>query len=127
MAWRRERGASLWSVLVFVVVVGFWVFVGFRIGPSYLNNWQIEKGLASVALQPGARTQDRQDLRAAVRREFSVGYVGQVSVHKDLHFERNAHGLRVMVFRYHVLIPIMGNASAYLDFVDRQTVTGAGN
>ncbi len=125
MAWRRQRGASLWSALVFVIVVGFWVFVGFKIWPSYLDNWQIEKALASVAKRPGAGSMGRSSLREAVRREFSVGYVSHVSVHKDLHFERTAQGTLVMIFRYHVLIPIVGNVSADLRFDDRHMVSGS--
>lgn len=124
MAWRRERGASLWSALIFVVVVGFWVFVGFKIGPTYLDNWQIEKALASVAKEPDVGAYGRPGLREALRREFSVGYVSGVSVHKDLHFERTAHGGLIMVFRYHVLIPIIGNVSADIRFVDRHAVAG---
>ena len=124
MTWRRERGASLWSALVCVVVVGFWVFVAFEIGPAYLDNWQIEKGLASVAKRPDARAMGRRALRDALRREFSVGYVSHVSVHKDLYFQRTAQGLRVMVFRYHVRVPIVGNITADIRFVDRHVVTG---
>ena len=124
MAWRRERGASLWSALICVIVVGFWVFLGFKLWPSYLDNWQIEKALASVAQQPGAGSMGRAGLRAALRREFSVGYVSHVSVHKDLHFERTAQGALVMVFRYHVRIPIMANIAADLSFDDRHAVAG---
>ncbi|MHB1607979.1 MAG: DUF4845 domain-containing protein [Acidiferrobacter thiooxydans] len=124
MAWRRERGASLWSALICVIVIGFWVFLAFKIWPSYLDNWQIEKALASVAKQPGAASMGRRGLRAALRREFSVGYVSHVSVHKDLHFQRTAQGARVMVFRYHVHIPIMANIAADLRFDDRHAVTG---
>ena len=53
-----------------------------------------------------------------------MGYVSGVSVHKDLHFERTAHGGLIMVFRYHVLIPIIGNVSADIRFVDRHAVAG---
>ena len=125
MAWRRERGASLWSALACVIMVGFWVFLAFKIWPPYMNNWQIEKALASVAQRPGAEAMGRSELRQAVRRVFSVGYIGHVAVRKDLHFERTAHGARVMVFSYHTRVPLLYNITADIHFVDRRVVTGA--
>ncbi len=125
MAWRRERGASLWSALVCVIVVGFWVFLAFKIWPPYMNNWQIEKALASVAGRPGAENMGRSELRQAVRRVFAVGYISHVPVRKDLHFARTPRGVRVMVFRYNVQIPIMYNITADIRFVDRRAVTGS--
>ncbi len=125
MAWRRERGASLWSALVCVIMVGFWVFVAFKIWPPYMNNWQIEKALGSVARRPGAQAMGRSQLRQAVRRVFSVGYISHVAVRKDLHFERTAQGARVMVFRYDARVPIMYNITADIRFVDRRAVTGS--
>ncbi len=120
-----ERGASFWSLLVCLVLVGFLVFLAFEIAPPYFANWQIEKALANVAKQPGADSFGRSALRSAVRREFAVGYISHVSVAKDLHFRRTAHGLRVMVFRYEVRVPIMANVTALIAFVDRRKVTGS--
>lgn len=124
MSVRRERGATFLSLLLCLVVAGFVVYLGFQIGPPYFNNWQVEHALASVAKRPGATALGSSQLRHAVRRVFSVGYVSHVSVAKDLHILRTARGRRVLVFRYDVRVPIAYNVTALLHFADRRVVTG---
>lgn len=124
MSGRRERGATLWSVLFCLLVAGFIVYLAFKIAPPYFNNWQVEHALASVAKSPDAAAMGRSQLRNAVRRVFSVGYVSRVSVAKDLRIPRTAQGRRVLVFSYNVRVPIAYNVTALLHFVDRRVVGG---
>lgn len=125
MSWNRERGATFWSILFVVILVGFFVFLAFEIFPSYLNNWQIAHALGSVAKRPEANMLSNSDLRRAVRREFNVGYVSGVSVAKDLQIEPTQSGGRILVFTYNVRVPIIYNITAVIHFVDRRRVQGS--
>ncbi len=119
---RRQQGASLWGLLLVFIMVAFYVYLGFQIGPAYMNNWQIASALKGVATAPGADTMGRSQLREAVRQAFSVGYVSHVSVARDLHIEGTVGRSRVLVFRYNVHVPILYNVSALIHFTDRRKV-----
>ena len=125
MSWNRERGATFWSLLFVVILVGFFVFLAFEIFPPYLDNWQIAHALDSVAKRPEANALSNSSLRDAVRREFNVGYVSGVSVAKDLQIEPTRGGGRILVFTYDVHIPIIYNITAVIHFVDRHKVQGS--
>lgn len=125
MPGNRERGATFWSVLFVVILVGFFVFLAFEIFPPYLDNWQIAHALGSVAKRPEINTMSNSDLRSAVRREFNVGYVSGVSVANDLQILPTRTGGRILVFTYNVRVPIIYNITAVIHFVDRRKVRGS--
>lgn len=64
---------------------------------------------------------DRRALRAALAREFDVGYVSHVDIRRDLVVERERHG-RLMVFTYDVRTPFIYNITLLTHFVDRQRI-----
>jgi len=119
-----ERGATLWSVLSCFIMAGFYAFLGFKMIPSYIDNWQVASALKNVAERADASSMSRSELRAAVRREFGVGYISHVSVSKDLHIERDLRGDHVLNLDYKVRVPIFYNITAVIHFVDRDKVSG---
>ncbi len=125
MSGNRERGASFWSVLFVVILVGFFVFLAFEIFPPYLDNWQIAHVLGSVAKQPEINKASNSEIRSMVRQEFNVGYVSRVSVANDLQILPIRTGGRILVFTYNVRVPIIYNITAVIHFVDRRKVTGS--
>jgi len=122
MARSRERGSTIWGFLFCALMAGFIVYLVFEIAPSYINNWEVKHALASVAKRPEAGAMSASELRAALRRQFSVGYVHQMSVSKDLRVHDLRHGMRLLVFRYQVRVPIAYNIVALISFVDRDVV-----
>ncbi|HUW97760.1 MAG TPA: DUF4845 domain-containing protein [Acidiferrobacter sp.] len=122
MSRHLQRGATFWTVLVFILMAGFIVFLAFEIVPPYIANWQVSSALSNVAERGDANAMSDADLRTAVHREFEVGYVGHMDIDNDLHIEHRQDGDRMLVFSYDVRVPIFYNITAIIHFVDRNKV-----
>ncbi|MHB1565258.1 MAG: DUF4845 domain-containing protein [Acidiferrobacter sp.] len=121
MAINHERGMTFLGILMLAVLAGVVVLLVVKLTPIYISNWQVEQSLVAVAHRSEAATMDRSALRAALSREFDVGYVSNLDIRSDLVVERTRRG-RLMIFTYDVRTPFVYNITLLLHFVDRQRI-----
>lgn len=118
---RHEQGITFIGVLALLVLAGFIVLLAVKLIPPYINNWQVKEGLASVAEQPDIGSIGRDGLRIQVSREFSIGYVSDVRISRDLSITRAPYGY-MLTMNYIVKVPVIANITALIHFVDNQKV-----
>jgi len=65
----RERGASRLKVAVFLAVVVALIYVGVKVIPVLINNYQFQDAIESTARFASVNRQTPEDIRAAVMKE----------------------------------------------------------
>jgi hypothetical protein len=74
----RQRGITLLSFLVVLVVLGFFAFTAMRLFPVYSEYYSVKQAMEAVANEPGVNTWDVRRVRDALDRRFNISYVESV-------------------------------------------------
>jgi hypothetical protein len=108
---KRQRGITLIGFLIVLSVAGFFLFIGAKLMPVYLDHYAVVKAMKSVAEEPGVASRDPGAIRDMFRRKFDIGYVNNLRP-EQIRVLRDGTGPRLEV-SYEVRRPLMFN----LDFV----------
>ena len=114
---RFQRGASLWMVLLFVVVLGFGAIFGLKLVPVYLEWWKVERSVEG-ALQGGVGSQSIKEVKQAVLRRLDIDEVRTIT-HRNLNefMTVTKRGERVTIaIDYDRIEPLFGNVSILAHF-----------
>ncbi len=107
---KKQQGMSMIGLLIFMSLIGFFVYAGIRIGPIYNEYYSAVKAVRLVAEKPGAVNKSPSALQPEITKGFSTSYVERVKA-KDVKVIRG-RGKRLQL-KYEVREPFIGN----LDFL----------
>jgi len=105
---RYQRGMTVWSMLMIVVLVVGFVLGGMRVVPMYLSNMAVNSSLQGLATDPESRMLSKTALRKRLMRRLEVDDMDDVISSKDILFKRVTGGTEVMV-KYEHRIPFVAN------------------
>ena len=109
---RGQRGVSIIGFMFVAAVLIVIALVGFRVLPSYIEYFTVQKALeASLADQSN---QTPQDLRRSLERRLSADYVDAVRA-SDLTVSKDGNTV-VASLAWQKILHIAGNVSILLDF-----------
>jgi len=107
---RKQQGMSMIGLVLFMSLLGFFVYAGIRLGPIYSENYSVVKAMKVVANKPGAASKSPSAIKNDLMKNFNTSYVDRVKS-KDIKIIRN-RGKQLQV-KYSVQEPFIGN----LDFL----------
>lgn len=107
----RQRGISFIGFIVVLAVVGFFLFLGMRIGPTYMEYVTIRNAVKTVANQPPSA--DPGAIREAIRRQMQIDYSANFRP-EFVRVQRDSSGASILL-KYEIRKPLIYN----LDFVAR--------
>ena len=111
---RRQKGLSFISLLVVLALAVFFVLIGIKMVPTYLQNFSIREVLSSVQADRASRGMSRHQLQDNILRRFSIN--GVYNFPKDeIKFTNTKKGLHIAV-DYEVRKPIAGNVFVVMVF-----------
>ena len=118
----RQRGASLVSLLVLAIIVGFVVMMGMRAFPSVNEYLTIRKVVSNIMRgNPGSAAEIRNSFEKATEIEYSIKTISS----KDLNIQPLGDSGRFRTsFDYNVEIPIV--EPVYLLFKYSGSATSGG-
>jgi hypothetical protein len=114
---RNQKGASLWMVMLFVVVLGFAAVFGLKLIPIYLEWWKVEKAVAG-ALQSGVGAQSLKEINIAIVRRLDIDEVRRMTnanLSEYMTITKKANSVTVDI-NYDVVEPLFGNLSVLAHF-----------
>ena len=111
---RQQRGLSLVNLIVGLAVIGFLVVMAAKVLPSYLEYYNVKKVLATME-QAGDLKGSVREIRYAWEKRNAIEDIKSVRG-EDLEISK-AGGETVVTAAWSVKIPMVGNASACLDFL----------
>jgi hypothetical protein len=108
----RQRGVALsgllfWGVLFFLVAI-----LGMKVGPEYLNYFNILKAVKSVAAISSGKTV--AEIRTSYDKQADIGYIKSLQS-TDLDISKDGNDV-VISFAYESRVPLFANISLLIDF-----------
>ena len=111
---RRQKGLSFISLLVVLALAVFFVLIGIKMVPTYLENFSIREVLSSIEADRASRGMSRGRLQENILRRFHIN--GVYNFPKDeIKFTNTKKGLHIAV-DYEVRKPIAGNVFVVMVF-----------
>lgn len=118
-----QKGMTFWSLLFVLGVLGFFLFVGFKVFPPYMDDFKVNSALDSLAKQSDIGSLSKAAISESLRKRFDIDNISYVDPVKDLTLE-NRGRMRVIRLRYKPTIPLMFNVSLLLEFDHTREVRG---
>jgi hypothetical protein len=113
----RERGITIWGMLVMAAVIGFLALLAIKLIPPYLQHGKAIVALRNAVNQSGgASSESAEELRRALQRRFDIEDIRHINPQRDLRFERRRPGYVTVRLAYEVRVPIAYNVSALIEF-----------
>lgn len=110
-----QRGATFWSLMFFLAVLGFFMFLGFKLFPPYMDDFKVNAAMDSLAKQPDIGSLSKAAMVESLRKRFDIDSITTVDPAKYLTIEQRPR-TRVIRLDYQVVVPLMFNVSALLEF-----------
>ncbi|HLD14179.1 MAG TPA: DUF4845 domain-containing protein [Burkholderiales bacterium] len=118
-----QKGMTFWSLLFVLGVLGFSLFVGFKLFPPYMDDFKINSALDSLAKQSDIGSLSKAAISESLRKRFDIDNISYADPVKDLTLE-NRGRMRVIRLHYQPVIPLMFNVSLLLEFDHTREVRG---
>lgn len=113
---KRQQGLTFISLVFVLGLIAFFVLLGLKIGPIYLDHSKVVSALAEVEKTPDIEEQSEAEIRDSLSKRFNINYVEDVT-QKDITITRHGNYLKVLI-EYEVVKKIAGNLSVLVEFND---------
>lgn len=110
----RQSGLSSLGWLTLLGVAGFFLLCVFRVGPIYLEQFQVKAVLDEVFTSSNARQMSKHELLETLRKRFEVNGI-EVLPTKDIKFVESREGIQVDC-NYEKRIPLIANIDVVVKF-----------
>ncbi|HEY3555032.1 MAG TPA: DUF4845 domain-containing protein, partial [Casimicrobiaceae bacterium] len=114
---RNERGLSMIGFLFTTIVIVVFALVAFRVGPSYVEYFTVQKALD--ATMRDIETPTASEIRRSMDRKLSADYVDAVNASEVL-VGREGNAI-VATLSWQKILHMIGNASILLEFEARSS------
>ncbi len=108
----KQHGMSMIGLVLFMSLLGFFVYAGIRLGPIYNEYYSVVKAMNLVANKPGSANKSPSAIKEDMMKSFLTSYVKRVKKN-DIKIIRS-RGKQLQV-KYEVQESFIGN----LDFLVR--------
>ncbi|MEO8752296.1 MAG: DUF4845 domain-containing protein [Casimicrobiaceae bacterium] len=109
---RRQRGLSMIGFLFVAVVVVSVALLAFRMMPSYIEFYTVQKALEAAVTEPAEV--NTASVRRVMDRKLSADYVDSVNP-RDVEVTKNGNVITASV-SWQKKLPLLANVSLLLDF-----------
>ena len=121
MTLKQQRGMTMWSTAFVIGVVVFFLFLFFKLLPPYLEDLKVSTAINGLASEANAGTMSKTELVHRLEKRFDIDNVTNV---KPNQLTIEARGkVKYMRLSYEVVVPMMYNVSALLEFDHAHEVT----
>jgi hypothetical protein len=112
----NQQGLTFISLVFILGLIGFFVLLGLKIGPIYLNHSKVVGALSDIKKNPDIEAQSEAAIRDSLNKRFNINYVDDVT-QDDITVTRHGTYLKVAI-EYEVVRKIAGNLSVLVEFND---------
>lgn len=110
----RQRGASMYSMLVIGMLIVYFAVTAFKIAPVYLDDYQVRKVLESVAKEYNDGSVTKSQIKEIISKRFNINNINTIGP-KDILIEEDK-GQTTLSLDYEVRTPMFYNIDAVLSF-----------
>ncbi len=120
---RTQKGITLMSFLMVLVVVGFFAMMAMKLFPMYSEYYSLKGVMKEMAASPNSGSLSLAQIQAELDRRFNIAYVSSV---KKEHIKviRAGRGSQLNI-AYEVRVPLLGNLDAVGKFDNTVDLSGS--
>lgn len=118
----RQSGMSFIAMLIIFMMVGFFVMVGIRIIPRYLEFMTVKEIVTKIATAPKAADLSLSEIRQKIANIFNTNQIYDLKP-RDVDVYRK-EGKTYIDAGYEVRLPVAGRIEAVLNFNDLIVIAG---
>lgn len=111
----KQRGITFIGLVFVIAAIVFVAVLGMKLTPAYLEYMSVKKVIAKIAHEPSFAEMNKKDIMD----EFDKGAVIdniKVVQGRDLEITKQDSGKQTVSVQYQVVVPLVANVSALLDF-----------
>ena len=113
---KRQQGFTFISLIFILGLIVFFVLLGLKIGPIYLDHSKVVSTLSELKRTPGIEEQSESEIRKSLSKHFDMNYVNDVT-QENITISRHENYLKVVI-EYEVVKNLVGNLSVLVAFND---------
>jgi hypothetical protein len=113
---KRQQGLTFISLVLILGLIAFFVLLGLKIGPIYLDHSKVANALAEIEKTTNIEELTEAEIRDSLNKRFNINYVYDVT-QDDITITKYQNYLRVAI-DYEVVKKIAGNLSVLVEFND---------
>ena len=113
---KRQQGLTFISLVFILGLIAFFVLLGLKIIPIYLDHMKVTNALAALEKSTDIEEQSEADIRQSLNKRFNMNYVYDVT-QDDIKVTKQGNYLKVVI-EYEVAKKIVGNLSVLVEFND---------
>ena len=113
----KQRGLTFISLLLLLMIGGFFVLLALRLGPIYLENFTIRSVLQGLTKEPGLGQRSPQEIRSMLDNRLYINDVRRLKP-QDFKFSREGEVLKIVI-SYEVREHIAANVDALVSFTEQ--------
>jgi len=122
---QSQRGMTMWGMIFILFVLGFTLFVLFKLLPVYLNDLKVGTAMKSMQQEAKGGRLSRAEIIMALDKRLVLDDTQHVDVRKDTTFEAQGNQVKVRI-AYEVVTPLLANVSILISFDHSALVSGGG-
>ena len=113
---KRQGGLTMISWLVIFVVIGFFIMVGVRVAPVYMENYSIKNILQSLQSEPFLARKPMGEIRQLLLKRMDINHIGNFD-RENIKIRRSG-GVTTINISYEERRPVFGNMDVVMTFND---------
>ncbi len=119
---RTQKGITLMSFLVVLVIAGFFALIAMKLFPMYSEYYSLKGVMKELAAKPNSASLSPAQIQTELDRRFNIAYVSSV---KKEHIKviRNGRAAQLNI-AYEVRVPLLGNLDAVGKFDNTVDLSG---
>jgi len=113
---KKQRGLTFISILFILGLLAFFVLLGLKIGPIYMNHSKVVNALSAVENMTHVENKSRREIIISLNKRFGMNYVDYVTA-EDITVTKATAYTKVEI-EYERVVKIVGNLSVLVEFYD---------
>ena len=113
---KHQQGLTFISLVFVLGLIAFFILLGLKIGPIYLDHSKVVSALAEIEKTQGIGELSQAEIRNSLNKRFNINYVYDVT-QEDITVTKYGNYLKVVI-KYEVIRKIAGNLSVLVEFND---------
>jgi hypothetical protein len=110
----QQKGLTAISIAMILAVVGFAIFLIFKLAPPYIEAYSVQDSLNSLKKDLEIREKSKEEIYTLLRKRFEINDITSVKK-ENITIKKSGQILHIQV-DYEVRVPIVGNIDLALTF-----------
>jgi len=117
----RQSGLTAISIVVLLAIGAFFILLGLRLMPIYLENFKVASHLEKLAKDPATKELSEDAIVSKLLKRFDIDDVDHVT-EEDITLEQTETGLAIYI-DYEVRAPTIGNVDLIASFSEKAEIS----